>query len=142
MSEFLSRVKHRFTGKNHGVFHVPTRNDRHPSGTFKIEDDGRLLIYDHGGDSADEILAAVGLRMADLFPEPITNRAQSARLPFPAADGLRVVAQDALLVAASAASVAAGEPVSAIDRDAIVMAAARIQRTLSACGLGGEHARR
>ena len=42
LEKFTSRVDHKFTGQDHGIFRVPTRNDRRMSGTFKVEDDGRF----------------------------------------------------------------------------------------------------
>ncbi len=129
----LSRVKHRFTGEDHGVFHSPTRNDRKPSCTFRILPDGRFLIHDHGGDSVQEILAAVGLRMEDLYPEPITGRARPEPRPFPAADCLRAVAFETTVTLAIAAAMLAGEP---FDRERLALAAERINGALSAAGLG------
>ena len=35
---------------------------------------GQVLLYDHGGCNALEVLNAVGLEMKDLYPEPITGR--------------------------------------------------------------------
>ena len=136
--KFLALVDHRTTGRDHGDFRLPTRDDRNMSGTWRECDDGRLLIHDHGGDSAQEILAAVGLRMEDLYPEPITGRARPERRPFPAADCLRAVTFETAVVLATAAAMLAGEPV---DRERLALAAERINGALTAAGLGVIHDR-
>lgn len=49
----------------------PAHEDRSPSLSLKVLDDGRVLIHCHAGCSAPDVLAALGLSLADLFPEPI-----------------------------------------------------------------------
>ena len=41
-------------------------------------DDGRILVYDFGGCRTDAILAAVGLRLADLYDSPRSPRPEDA----------------------------------------------------------------
>lgn len=131
--QFLQHVDHRFTGPDRGLFRVPTRDDRNMSGTFRELPDGRLLIHDHGGDSANEILAAIGLQIGDLFPEPLVARGHPERRPFPAADCLRAVAFEGAVVAAAGAALLAGEP---FDRSRLILALERVNGALSAAGLG------
>ena len=135
--KFLALVKHTITGGNHGLFSVPTRNDRRMSGTWRELEDGRLLIYDHGGDSANEILAAIGLDMTDLYPEPVAGRSKLERRPFPAADCLRAVAFEGTVMLAIGAAMLAGE---AWDRERLVIALERVNGALSAAGLEVKHA--
>ena len=42
------------TRAGHWIASCPTRDDKHPSMTIKELDDGRILIHDFGGDSAQE----------------------------------------------------------------------------------------
>jgi len=135
--KFLSLVDHRFTGRDHGVFRAPTRNDRRMSGTFKIEDDGRLLIHDHGGDSAIQILAAIGLELSDLYPEPLHGHRKGSARRFPASDCLRAVAFEGSVVLAIGAAMLAGET---WDRERLVLALERVNGALSAAGLEVKHA--
>ena len=134
--KFIGLVAHRFIGRNHGLFRVPTRNDRRMSGTFKIEDDGRLLIYDHGGESATQILAAIGLELSDLYPEPLHGHRKGSRRPFPAADCLRAVAFEGTVMLAIGTAMLAGE---AWDRERLVLALERVNGALSAAGLEVKH---
>ncbi|MBK7023997.1 MAG: DNA primase [Sulfuritalea sp.] len=131
--KFLALVDHKRTGPDHGLFRVPTRSDRNMSGTWRELDDGRLLLHDFGGDSVHEIVAAVGLSMQDLFPEPITGHARSERRAFPASDCLRAVAFEGTVMLAIGAAMMAGE---ALDRGRLVVALERVNGALSAAGLG------
>ncbi len=138
---FLSRVRHKRTGPNTYVFHSPTRADKHPSGTLRVLDDGRVLICDHGGDSTAEILAAVGLTFADLYPERLGSDRyviKGERRPFPAADVLRAVAFEAFVIATIGAAIHSGKPVSQQDRERLMIAVGRVQAALTAGGLDRE----
>lgn len=135
--KFLALVDHKITGRDHGLFRVPTREDRTMSGTWRELDDGRLLIHDHGGDNVHEIVAAVGLELSDLFPpSPAGHRpGKPERRPFPAVDVLRCVAFETLVVSAAAAALLAGEPFGPAERERLILAASRIQGALSAAGV-------
>lgn len=49
----------------------PSHEDGSPSLSITSLDDGRVLIHCFAGCSAADILAAVGMSLADLFPEPL-----------------------------------------------------------------------
>lgn len=134
--KFLSRVEGvRQTGPGRWQFKVPTRKDKHPSGSARELDDGRLLIYDFAGDSAADMLAAVGLSLTDLYPEQITTHGKPERRPFIATDALRCVAFEALVCAAAAAAMATGEPLSSVDRERLLVAAERLNGAARKAGL-------
>lgn len=131
----LDRVKR--TGPNTWLASCPTRDDKHPSMTIRELDDGRILIHDFGGDSPAEILAAIGLTFDALFPEPIRTMTagKPERRPFPAADVLRAIAFEALVVGVAASAMLAGEPLNTVDRERLMLAVSRIQAALDAGGL-------
>lgn len=130
----LDRVKR--TGPNTWVASCPTRDDKHPSMTIKELDDGRLLIHDFGGDSTGEILAAIGLTFSDLFPTRDTDhRGKPERRPFPAADVLRALSFEALIVALAGAAVARGEPLAEADKNRLLVAVGRINDGLELAGV-------
>jgi len=133
--KFLSRVEHRQTGSGRWLFRVPTRNDRHMSGSVRETDEGVLLVHDFGGDPVHGILDAIGLRASDLFPEQRGHSAKAERRPFPAADVLRAIAFEALVVATAGVSLLAGHPLSPADRDRLILAVSRIQSGLTAAGV-------
>ena len=49
----------------------PAHEDRSPSLSIKALEDGRVLIHCHAGCSAPDVMAAIGLSLSDLFPEPL-----------------------------------------------------------------------
>ena len=133
---FLSRVEGvRQTGPGRWTFRVPTRKDKRASGSARELADGRLLIYDFAGDSAVDILAAVGLEMTDLYPERLADHGRPERRPFFSTDALRCVAFEALVVSAAASAMATGEPLSPVDRERLLVAAERLSGAATRAGL-------
>lgn len=137
----LERVKR--TGSDHGVASCPTANhahgDRHPSMTWRLRDDGALLIFCNAGCSAHEIVSAVGLDMSDLFPPRDDKHfAKGERRPFPAADLLRIIANEAQLVYLCARTVHAGEHLTDDDLSRLLVAVSRINSAMSAGGISYE----
>lgn len=129
----LEKVKR--TGPGRWIASCPTRDDKHPSMTIRELDDGLVLIHDFGGDSPDEVLDAIGLTFADLFPEREVHHGKPERRPFPATDILRAIAFEALVVGCAASAMLAGEPFTQTDRDRLLLAVGRIQSALDAGGL-------
>lgn len=138
----LERVKR--TGRDHGIASCPTANhehgDRHPSLNWRIREDGALLIKCQAGCTAHEIVSAVGLDLADLFPprEDGKHFAKGDKRPFPAADILRAIAFESTLVLIAAADLLAGNPFNEFDRARLALAASRIQAALTAGGISHE----
>lgn len=124
------------TGQGRWVGCCPAHDDKHPSLTIRELDDSTLLIKCWSGCSAAEIVAAAGLRMGDLFPERTdAPLAKATRRPFPAADVLRAVGFEALVVSAAAAALATGEPLSSVDRERLLLAAERLNSAVTGAGL-------
>ena len=82
-----------------------------------------------------EVIAAVGMELSDLFPPRDTQYGKPERRPFPAADVLRAIGFEALIVAASGASLLAGQPFSEGDRERLILAVHRIQSAMKAAGV-------
>jgi hypothetical protein len=49
------------------VARCPAHDDRRPSLSIAEGEDGRVLLYCHAGCATRDVVAAMGLRMADLF---------------------------------------------------------------------------
>jgi hypothetical protein len=125
--KFLSRVEGVVQkGPGRWIFRVPTRKDRHASGSAKELADGRLLIHDFAGASPIEMLSAVGLEMSDLYPEKLTHYGKRESRPFFATEALRCVAFEALVVSAAASSMANGNALSSDDHERLIVAAERL----------------
>ena len=128
----LDKVKQ--TGPGRWVACCPAREDKHPSMTIRELDDGRILIHDFGGSTVNEILDAIGMDISDLFP-PRQTYGKPERRPFPAADVLRAIGYEALVVCAAAVTMMSGEAFTQVDRDRLIVAASRIQAGLTAAGV-------
>ncbi len=130
--------KVRQTGPGRWVACCPAHEDKHPSLAVGERDDGRTLLKCFAGCTVHEVVQAVGLSLSDLFPEKLSNEAlaiKGERRPFPAADVLRCIAFEALVVLMAGTALMAGEPFSDADRARLVVALGRIQAALDAGGL-------
>lgn len=125
----------RQTGPGRWIARCPAHADKRASLSIRAMEDGRILVHDFAGCSVQEVVTAVGLDMAALFPEREIQHGKPERRPIPAADILRCVAFEALVVASAGAAMLAGEPVSGIDRERLVLAVARLQDAITAGGL-------
>ncbi|WP_374341924.1 DNA primase [Methyloversatilis sp.] len=116
----------------------PAHEDRHASLAVRELDDGRTLLHCFAGCTVHEVVSAAGVSMSDLFPENLardTHSVKGERRPFPAADVLRCIAFEALVVLTAGASLLAGQPFTDADRAHLVQAVGRIQAALQAGGL-------
>jgi hypothetical protein len=132
----LSRLEGvRRTGQGRWIARCPAHEDRRASLSIRELEDGRVLLHDFAGCAVHEVLAAAGLEMSALFPERETHHGKPERRPFAAADVLRAVAFESLIVSAAATAILAGEPLNSVDRDRLVVAASRLQAALDLAGV-------
>ena len=129
----LEKVK--LTGKSRWQARCPAHADKAPSLSIREMDDGRVLVHCFAGCSVHEIVQAVGLELSDLFPPRTTSNEKGERRPFSAADALRAVGFEALVVCAASAALASGEALSRSDHERLLQAGERIQSALSGAGL-------
>lgn len=130
----LERVKR--TGAGRWQARCPAHDDRGPSLSVRELDDGRVLVHCFAGCEVHAVLSSVGLTFDDLFPSrDLGHHAKREGRPFPAADILRAIAFEALVVGVAAASMTAGESLALADRDRLLLAVSRIQAALDAGGL-------
>jgi putative DNA primase/helicase len=74
--EFLSRAQPaglRRSGEGY-LARCPAHDDHSPSLSISEGDDGRILLHCWAGCETHEVVAALGLRWCDLFPEPLRKR--------------------------------------------------------------------
>lgn len=70
MTAFLDRLEGvRPNGGGRWIARCPSHADRSPSLAIREIEDGRLLIHCHAGCDPADVVGAVGLTLADLFPE-------------------------------------------------------------------------
>lgn len=114
----LERVKQ--TGPGQWMARCPGHQDKSPSLSVKQCDDGTILLHDFGGCSPLDILAAVGLTLAALFPRRLTPQTPTQRREAREAfnrkawcAALRVVCREASVVCAAASVIRNREPMPA-----------------------------
>lgn len=128
----------RRTGQDRWLARCPAHGDKHASLSIRETDSGATLVHCFAGCTVHEVVGAVGLELSDLFPPRPADPAQVGkpeRRPFPAADILRAIAFEALVVGCAASAMLAGEPFTQTDRDRLMLAVSRIQSALDAGGL-------
>lgn len=123
------------TGSGRWIARCPAHEDKRPSLAVRELEDGRILLFDFGGCDAESVLGAIGLGFEALFPEREIQHGKPERRPFPAADVLRCLAFEALVVATAGAALFTGHPFSETDRTRLMLAVSRIQEALTAAGV-------
>lgn len=73
-------------GPGRWMARCPAHEDRRPSLSIRELEDGRTLLHCFGGCSVDDVLGAVGMDVADLFPPKPTGHAPALRKPWRARD--------------------------------------------------------
>lgn len=113
----------------------PAHDDKTPSLSIRELDDGRVLIHDFAGCTPSDVLAAVGLELAALFPERLTHSATPTRPNHwhAAREALRTLHREILIVAIAAENIAAGVSLDDTDRARVIEAAGKIRSTAEAC---------
>ncbi|HMV00478.1 MAG TPA: hypothetical protein PKD04_05305 [Rhodocyclaceae bacterium] len=128
----LSRLERvRKTGPDSWQARCPAHDDLGPSLTIRETEGATVLVHCFAGCSVHEVVGAAGLQIGDLFP-PRQHHGKPERRPFPAADALRAVAFEALVVAAAGSALLAGQAFTPADRERLILAVGRIQAAASA----------
>ena len=123
--------KVRQTGPGRWVARCPGHDDRGPSLSIRELEDGRVLLHDFGqGCAVADIVGAVGLTLADLFPPhlspPGPGKPHRERQPFHPRDILRILAFEGALVALAAHDLLAGRQPSPEEVERLHLAADRL----------------
>lgn len=134
----------RRTGPGRWTARCPAHDDQSPSLAVRELDDGRLLLRCFAGCDIEAIVAAMGLRLADLFPDAATGPAGAARTrerrPWSAADLLELAAHEAghaaVLVTLCSADLAGGHAPAPESLARLQEAAQRLLDMREACHVG------
>jgi hypothetical protein len=108
------------------VARCPSHKDKTPSLSIAELPDGRILVHDFGGCGVGDVLDSLGLSLSDLYPERLSDHlpAQRNRVhAHAAAQILKLMAHEALVVAIAAEAMTRGEALNEIDRQRICEAA-------------------
>src|SRR5258706_9267744 len=98
----------RRTGANRWLAKCPAHDDRKASLAIRELDDGRILLHDFAGCEPEHVLSAVGLTFDALYPKRPLGEHKPERRPFPAADVLRAIELEVMIVALAASAMAKG----------------------------------
>jgi len=124
LSDILDRLT-KVRGKNgRYTASCPAHEDKSPSLALRELDDGRILLHCFGGCSTDAVLGAIGLDMTDLFPDKVDS--VPVRNPFSAADLLRIIHMETLIVNICAEDMSRGKALTSEDRERLKLATERI----------------
>ena len=111
----------------------PAHPDRTASLSIAEGDEGRTLVHCFAGCAAADVVAAVGLELADLFPERIRDTSPMARhqrreyaQAAQARAAISALAQEATIVLIAAGDVLADKPLDWMDYCRLVQAEQRI----------------
>src|SRR5437763_671245 len=81
LEKILSGLKHvRKSGTGGWNACCPAHHDRHPSLSIRLGKEGRILLKCHAGCTVEQILEAIGLTLADLFPATSTKSRRNSSL--------------------------------------------------------------
>ena len=123
------------TGNERWQAKCPSHEDRTASLSIRELDDGRVLVHCFAGCSVHEVLGSVGLGFDALYPEKPVQYGKPERRPFPAADVLRAIYFESLVIAAASSQMQNGNALSETDRERIILASERIMAGITAAGL-------
>jgi hypothetical protein len=127
--------KVRASGQGRWMARCPAHGDKGPSLSVRELADGRVLVHCFAGCAVHEVLGAVGMDIEALFPPREVQNAQAERRPFPAADVLRALGFESLVVLMAARSVKDGKALNDADHERLVLAVSRIQDGLNMAGV-------
>lgn len=125
--KLLSRLeKARSTGPSRWIASCPAHVDRTPSLSIREVDDGCVLVNCFGGCAVEDVVAAVGLSLADLFPRgPVGNNRQNR---IPAGDLLQLIDGAAVTVGILGCDLLERKTISDADWALLASAVSRIGR--------------
>lgn len=132
----LDKVRPSGTGRNgrSWMARCPAHDDRSPSLRVTEADDGRVLLFCNAGCSGADIVAAIGLSLADLYPGRIADHLPpTERKQFlDARAKLKELRFEVLLVAVAAENLRQGVALDDADRARLWEAAHKIRAAAEA----------
>jgi hypothetical protein len=119
------------TGPGTWSARCPAHGSKGRTLAIREAEDGKVLIRCFAECDVTEVVGAVGLELSDLFPpRPKTDFVRGTRRPFPAADILRCIAEEVMVVWVISRDLELMRPVKQDDFDRLTVANRRIQSAL------------
>ena len=136
----LSKVRQRQPGQWSAC--CPAHADKGPSLSVRENPDGSVLLHCFAGCPTSDVVAALGLDLADLFPPRQLSGREPKHPPrlLSAGQALELLEREAYLVAVSAANALHGVVLTQADLDRLTQSVRRIAWLREESGyLGGAH---
>lgn len=129
IERILSRLEGvKVTGPRKWLALCPSHPDKRPSLSIRETEDNTVLLHCWSGCGAVEVVAAAGLKPADLFPRTLSNRpALRPGERWIPRDALAGVAHEAMLITIAGEQVAAGTGLTREALDRVALAAGRLR---------------
>ena len=132
--DLLTKVKSKGSDRWVACCPVPAHEDKSPSVSVRYVDD-RILLHCFVGCSVDEIVASMGLTLADLMPERQGNYQHSKIRRIPAIDILEFMAFEGLIIAIAGADFIKNGSLTEKDFERMKLAVVRMQDAVQECRL-------
>jgi len=124
------------TGPNRWSARCPAHDDRHPSLSIRELSDGTVLAKCWAGCGASDVMLAVGMTLADLFPQRLPEHGPvRPRERWIHNDIWQMLVLEAGIAAIGAADAAAGREVTPEDALRVGLAADRLSDAVRALGV-------
>lgn len=131
----LEKVKE--NGPGRWLACCPAHDDRSPSLAVRETQDGTVLMKCFAGCQTVDVLAAISLDMADLFPQRDNDAYRTSKRPgerWVPRDVLAAVAREAVITLMAAEATHRGDRLSRADLDRLATAAGRLRRAAKEVG--------
>lgn len=125
------------TGADRWLACCPAHDDKSPSLSIREVSDGRLLIHCWANCSPADVMANVGLSLADLFPQRHRDQYQKPMRSgerWVPRDALSAVAREMLIVLHAADQLCQGIPLDDRDVSRVAVAAGRVRNAAREVG--------
>ncbi|WP_031429855.1 DNA primase [Methylomicrobium agile] len=122
------------TGQGRYTAKCPAHPDKSPS-LVATEKEGRVLLHCFAGCEPADVLAAVGLTFADLYPGKPTYSKGRRTAQFNPYDVLKCLAREAGIVTLAAAQISTGHPLTTADAERVRLAHERLRDAAQLMGV-------
>jgi hypothetical protein len=128
MIDFIDRLEGvKEHGGSHWTARCPAHADKSPSLSVTQTHDGMWLIHCFAGCSPLDIIAAIGLRFEDLFPDaPVRDRRPPGRPRLSAGQRLALIETEVQIIYIAGCDIRLGNPLQGEDHRRLEKAMARI----------------
>ncbi len=123
----------KMTGTDRAIARCPAHEDRSPSLSIRETEDGTILIKCFAGCGASDVVSAIGLTLADLFPERPHSKSMKPNHWHATTAALKTLHKEVVIVVLAANVISRNAKLSTEDCDRLLLAATRIREAAEFC---------